>query len=53
MRVTFYLDVYREKICITAYDCPFVCETIVDPEQADKLVDLINQATSEARGYKE
>jgi hypothetical protein len=34
------------------YDCPFNCEAILDPAQADSLINLINQTTKEAREYK-
>ncbi|MCA1604101.1 MAG: hypothetical protein LC775_01120 [Acidobacteria bacterium] len=49
-RVTFYVQAYRGQVWIKAYDCPFACEAILDPTQADSLVDLINQTTKEARG---
>jgi len=51
-RVTFYIEVYRGKVWVTSYDCPFTCEAILEPAQAESLVDLINQTTKEARGYK-
>lgn len=51
-RVTFYVEVYRGKIWITSYDCPFMSEAIFEPVQADSLVELINQTTKEARGYR-
>jgi len=50
-RVIFYVEAYRGKLWLTSYDCPFVCEAIFDPAQADSLVELINQTTKEARGY--
>jgi hypothetical protein len=34
------------------YGCPFNCEAILDPAQADSLINLINQTTKEAREYK-
>lgn len=49
-RATFYVEAQRGKVWITAYDCPHVCVTILDPVQADSLVELINQTTKEARG---
>jgi hypothetical protein len=49
---TFSLEAYRGKVWITSSDCPFICEAILDPAQADSLVDLINQTTKEARGYR-
>ncbi len=51
-RVTFSVEVYKGKIWITSFDCPFKCEAILDARQADALVDLIIQAAKEARGYK-
>ena len=51
-RVTFYVEVYRGKVWITSFDCPFAAEAIFEPAQADSLVELISQATKEARGYK-
>lgn len=51
-RVTFSLEAYRGKVLIASYDCPFTCEAILDPAQADSLINLINQTTEEARGYR-
>jgi hypothetical protein len=51
-RVIFYIEVYRGKVWITSYDCPFTSEATLEPAQADSLVELINQATKEARSYK-
>jgi hypothetical protein len=51
-RVTFTIEAYRGKVWITSFDCPSVSEAILDPGQADSLVDLINQATKEARHCK-
>ncbi len=51
-RVTFSLEAYRDKVWITSFDCPFVCEAILEITQADALVDLIIQTAGEARGYK-
>lgn len=50
-QVTFYLRSYRGKVWVTAYDCPHVCEAILETVQADSLVELINLTTKEARGY--
>lgn len=52
-RVTFYLKTYRGKVWITSYDCPSVCEAILETTQADALIELINQTAREARGYKD
>ncbi len=51
-RVVFYVEAYREKVWITSYDCPFNAEAILEPAQADSLIELIAQATKEARRYK-
>ncbi|MGH8544657.1 MAG: hypothetical protein ACREX3_13735 [Gammaproteobacteria bacterium] len=51
-RVTFFVEVYRGKIWVTSMDPPFASEAIFEPAQAHSLVDLINQATKEARSYK-
>lgn len=51
-RVTFSLEAYRDQVWITSFDCPFVCEAILEITQADVLVDLIIQTAQEARGYK-
>ena len=47
--VTFYVETFRGQVWITAYDCPFECEAILEPAQADHLVDLTNQVTKETR----
>ena len=52
-RVVFYVETYRGNVWITCYDCPFTSEAILEPAQADSLVELINQATQEARRYRE
>lgn len=52
-RVTFSIEVHREKVWVTSFDCPFTAEAILEPAQADNLVELINQATKEARGHKD
>ncbi len=49
---TFCIEACRGKVWITSYDCPHVCVAILDPSQADSLVDLINQTAKEARGYR-
>ncbi len=51
-RVIFYLEAYRGKILLTSFDFPFTSESIFESTQADSLVDLINQTTKEARGYR-
>jgi hypothetical protein len=50
-RVTFSLEAYKGKVWLSAYECPHVCEAILETAQADTLVELINQTTREARGY--
>jgi len=51
-RVVVYVDVYRGKVCVTSFDCPSRAEAILEPAQADSLVDLIAQAAREARQYR-
>jgi hypothetical protein len=51
-RVTFYVEAYRGQVWSSAYDCPFTCVAILEPAQADHLVDLINQATQETRAQR-
>jgi hypothetical protein len=51
-RATFSLEAYRDKVWISAYECPHVCEAILETAHADSLVDMINQTTREARGYR-
>ncbi len=46
------LEACRGKVWITSYDCPFTCEAILDPAQADSLINLIHQTTEEAREYR-
>ena len=48
---TFTMEACRGKVWITTYDCPFTCVAILEPSQADTLVELINQTTKEARRY--
>lgn len=50
-RVNITVEVYRGKVWVNSFDSPFTCEAIFEPAQADSFVDLINQATKEARGY--
>jgi hypothetical protein len=49
---TFYIEAHKGKVWITSYDCPFTCVAILEITQADALVELIHQATKEARGYR-
>lgn len=49
--MTFSIEMYRGKVWVTAFDSPFTVEAIFEPVQADHLVDLITQATKEARRY--
>lgn len=51
-RVTFSLEAYQGKVWIISYDCPFFCEAILYPAQADSLIKLIDQTSREARGYR-
>jgi len=51
-QVIYYVEAYQGKIWVTSYDYPFISEAIFEPSQADSLVDLINQTTKEARGYR-
>ena len=54
-RVTFSLEAYQGQVWIVSYDCPFICEAILDPVQpvqADSLINLIDQTDKEARGYR-
>lgn len=46
--VIFYVEAYRGKVWITAYDCPVNAKAILEPAQADSLVELITQATQQA-----
>ena len=52
-RATFSLEAYKGKVWITAYDCPHVCVAILEPGQADNLVELVNQTSKEAREMAE
>jgi hypothetical protein len=51
-RVTFCIKVYQGKVWITAYECPFICEAILEIDQADALGNLIIQTAQEAQRYK-
>lgn len=51
-RVTITIEVCRGKVWVTSFDCPFTSEAILEPVQADSLIDLIAQAATEARGYQ-
>ena len=51
-RVTFTVEAYQGKVWITAFDCPFTCEAILESTQADALGHLIIQAAQEARRDK-
>lgn len=49
-RVTFFVEVYRGKVWMTSFDCPFTSEAILEPAQVDSLIDLLARAVKEARG---
>ncbi len=51
-RAVFYVAACREKVWITSYACPFNAEAILEPAQADTLVELIIQAAKEARRHQ-
>lgn len=51
-RAVFYVETYRGDVWITSYDCPFNAEAILEPAQADSLMELIGQAAKEARQYR-
>jgi hypothetical protein len=51
-RVTFLIEVYRGKVWVTSYDCPFTSEAIFEPAQADSLGELLTQAAKESRRDK-
>ena len=51
-RTTLSLEAYQGKVWIISYDCPFICEAILEPTQADSLINLINQTTKEAREHR-
>lgn len=48
--VIFYVEVYRGKVWVTSFDCPFTSESILEPAQAESLSDLLARAAKEARG---
>ncbi|MCA1607719.1 MAG: hypothetical protein LC775_20150, partial [Acidobacteria bacterium] len=50
-RAVLYVETYRGDVWITSYDCPFNAEAILEPAQADSLMELISQAAKEARQY--
>jgi hypothetical protein len=50
-RASFTMEAGRGNVRITAYDCPHICVAILEPAQADTLVELINQTAKEAREY--
>lgn len=52
-RATFTIEACRGNVWITTYDCPHICVAILETAQADSLVELINQTTTEARGYRQ
>lgn len=52
VRVTFSVEVYRGMVWVTSFSCSAVCVAIFEPAQADSLVQLINQATKQARDYR-
>lgn len=52
VRVTFSVEVYQGKVWITSFDCPFICEAILETAQAEALGNLIIQTAQEARCYK-
>jgi hypothetical protein len=51
-RTTLSLEARQGKVWIISYDCPFICEAILDPAQADSLISMINQTSKEAREYR-
>jgi hypothetical protein len=51
-RAVFDVETYRGDVWITSYDCPFNAEAILEPAQADSLMELISQAAKEARQYR-
>lgn len=48
--VIFYVEVYRGKVWVSSFDCPFFSESILEPAQAESLSDLLTRAAKEARG---
>ena len=51
-RTTLSLEACQGKVWIISYGCPFICEAILDPEQADSFIHLVSQTTKEAREYR-
>lgn len=51
-RVNVFVEVCRGKLWLTSFGSLFTVEAIFEPTQADRLVELVNQATKDARGYK-
>ena len=51
-RSTVVVEVCRGKVWLTVSDSPFAAEAILEPAQAGSLVELIGQATREARGHR-
>ena len=51
IRVTIEVQVRRGHIWVVSIDPPFSSTAILEPTQADNLVALLTQATTEARGY--
>lgn len=51
-RVTITVEACRGKVWLTSFDCPFVSEAILEPAQADGLVELITQTAREVRSRK-
>ena len=47
--VTFSIDVYRGQVWLNCFDCPCAAEAIFEPAQVDSFVNLMNQASREAR----
>ncbi|MGH3438842.1 MAG: hypothetical protein ACRDRN_20525 [Sciscionella sp.] len=50
MNVTVIVAVYRGKVWLSI-DSSFLREAILEPAQADSLIELLTQAVSEARSY--
>ena len=51
--VTVVVEVYRGKVWVVSVDQSCTAEAILEPAQADSLIDLLRQAASEARGRGE
>jgi hypothetical protein len=50
-RATVTMQACQGRVWMTTYDCSFICMAILETTQADTLVELINQTTTEARRY--